>query len=271
MPRKRRYASRRNRKTIVYKGPSGYVNNHPNPVVSIIIPAMNERATLADVLYQASRIHRCSETIVVANGSTDGTPEISAKLGARVITADKPLGHDVGRRVGAEAAKGQVLLFIDADMVIPAAELRPFVKAVLEGVDVALNDYSGPTGGREVHTVVLAKHSLNAMLGRSDLKGASLTAVPHAISRKAAAAIGFRTLEVPPVALAAAVLRGFKVQAVHSVQVGRINPAKYRGRQGDPLTSLIAGDHLDALHWLIYERGSRGGYSDLGRQRDKVR
>ncbi|MFD3261310.1 glycosyltransferase family 2 protein [Paenibacillus lentus] len=271
MLRKRRLVGRAARQNRNYKRPDWRVNNHPNPVVSIIIPAMNEKATLTGVLYEASRVHPQSETIVVANGSTDGTPAIAKKRGARLITAAEPLGHDVGRRIGAEAARGQILLFIDADMVIPAVELRPFVKAVKEGVDVALNDYLGPTGGREVHPVVLAKHSLNALLGRSDLKGASLTAVPHAMSRVVIEALGYRTLEVPPLALTIAVLRGFKVQAVHSVQVGRINPTKYRGKREDPLTSLIAGDHLEAVHRLILERGSRGGYGDLGRQRDKVR
>ncbi|MNJ40438.1 Poly-beta-1,6-N-acetyl-D-glucosamine synthase [compost metagenome] len=271
MLRKRRLAGPRNRRTLNYKRPSWRVNNHPNPVVSIIIPAMNERATLAGVLYEASKVHHCSETIVVANGSTDGTPAIAAKLGARVIVSAEPLGHDVGRRVGAEAAKGKILLFIDADMVIPAVELRPFVRAVLYGVDVALNDYSGPTGRKQVHPVVLAKHSLNALLGRSDLKGASLTAVPHAMNRSTIEAIGYSALEVPPLAMAMAVTRGFSVKVIHSVQVGKLNPARSKGKREDPLTCLIAGDHLEAIHWLIGERGSRGGFGDLGRERDKVR
>lgn len=271
MLRKRKFTGGALRQTRKGKRPNRRVFNHPNPLVSIIIPAMNERATLPGVLREAGKVHPCSETIVVANGSTDGTPAIAWKWGARVITADEPLGHDVGRRVGAEAAKGQILLFIDADMIIPAAELRPFVKGVLEGVDVALNDYSGPTRGRELHPVVVAKHSLNALLGRSDLKGASLTAVPHAMSRSVIEAIGYEALEVPPLALVAALLRGYKVRAVHSVQVGRINPVKYRGRQEDPLVSLIVGDHLAAVHRLILECGSRGGYTDLGRQREKVR
>ncbi|GAA0133318.1 hypothetical protein YSY43_01580 [Paenibacillus sp. YSY-4.3] len=271
MLRKRKLARRSARRIRYHKRLKWRVKNHPNPVVSIIVPAMNERNTLKGVLYEASRVHPYSEIIVVANGSTDGTETLARKCGARVIAVAEPLGHDIGRRVGAEAARGQIMLFIDADMVIPAMELRPFVKAVKEGVDVALNDYSGPTAGREIHPVVLAKYSLNALLGRSDLKGASLTAVPHAMSRKAVEAIGYSALEVPPVALAAAVLRGCKVRAVHSVQVGRLNPVKYKNGRADPLTSLITGDHLEAVNRLIQEEGPRGGYGDLGRRRDKVR
>ncbi|GIP57314.1 glycosyltransferase [Paenibacillus sp. FSL W8-0186] len=271
MLRKRKLARRSARQIPYYKRPNWRVTNHPNPAVSIIVPAMNERNTIKGVLYEAHRVHPRSEVIVVANGSTDGTESLARRCGARVIAVAEPLGHDVGRRVGAEAARGQILLFIDADMVIPARELRPFVKAIHGGVDVALNDYSGPMAGREVHPVVLAKFSLNAMLGRSDLKGASLTAVPHAISRKAIESIGYSALEVPPLALAIAVLRGCKVKAVHAIQVGRINPIKYKNRRADPLTSLIARDHLEAVHRLILEQGPRGGYGDLGRRRDKVR
>jgi len=249
--------------------------NHPDPIVSIIIPAMNERATIASVLREAGLVHPRSETIVVVNGSTDGTAELAEACGAHVIHVPEPLGHDVGRRVGAEAARGQVLLFIDADMVIPARELRPFVNAVLTGVDVALNSYSGPVRGKVAHPVVLAKHVLNGVLQRPDLRGASLTAVPHAMSRTAVDTVGLDALEVPPLALAKAIRLGLNVQPVHTVPVGKLNPARGRiGKKGsrvDPLTALVAGDHLEAIHWLLLQQGPRGGYSDLGRQRGKVR
>lgn len=275
MVKKRKPRFGLNRKPIQRKPALPRLVNHPDPTVSIIIPAMNERATLAGVLREAGRVHPRSETIVVANGSTDGTDGLAETCGARVIRVPEPLGHDVGRRVGAEAARGQVLLFIDADMVIPARELRPFVHAALSGVDVALNGYSGPAGRREAHPVVLAKHVLNGVLQRPDLRGASLTAVPHAIRRAGAETLGLDALEVPPLALARAVRLGLNVQAVHNVPVGKLNPARgwirNKGRRVDPLTALVAGDHLEAIHWLIRQQGPRGGYSDLGRQRGKVR
>lgn len=243
--------------------------NHPNPLVSIIIPAMNESDTLPAVLQEAGRVHPCSETIVVANGCRDGTPELAAKWGAKLIVHSEPLGHDVGRRVGAEAAQGDVLLFIDADMVIPARELRVFVDAVLSGIDVALNGYSGPRKTKAAHPVVVAKHVLNSLLSRPDLSGASMTAVPHAASRRGLEIIGVDALEIPPLAQAKAISRGLKVQAVHNISVGRLNPV--RCKRQDPLTPLVAGDHLEAIHWLISEYGPRGGFSDLGRRRGRVR
>lgn len=273
MIRKRKLRRGLSRRTVPQKLPIRRLSNHPKPLVSIIIPVMNEKATLSAVLYQASQVHPCSEIIVVANGSTDGTAELAAKWGARLISFAEPLGHDVGRRFGAEIAKGEVLLFIDGDMVIPAKELLPFVNAILSGVDVALNGYSGPVEKPETHPVVLAKHVLNAFLSRSDLKGASMTAVPHALSRHAFEVIGAKALEVPPLAYAMAVSRGLHVEAVHIVPVGKLNPVRQRVAKGkrDPLATLVAGDHLEALHWLVKEHGLRGGFGDLGRQRDRVR
>lgn len=118
--------------------------NHPNPYVSVIIPAMNEAQTIAGVISGARGVHPRCEVIVVVNGSTDQTAVIAQSLGARVISYELPLGHDAGSSVGAEAAKGEILLFTDGDLVIPASGLRPYVTAVSGGVDIALNDYSGP-------------------------------------------------------------------------------------------------------------------------------
>lgn len=245
--------------------------NSPAPVVSVIIPVMNEHRTIGKVIREASRVHPRTEVIVVANGCTDRSAKMARKLGAIVLEYTDPLGHDVPRAVGARQAKGEVLLFIDGDMLIPAKDLRPFAAAILSGSDVALNDYEGPVQTREVHPVVSAKHMLNTMLGRSDLKGASLTAVPHAISRQAVSRIGYETLEQPPLALAASILEGLTIRLVHSVDVGRLNRPRIRSKHGDLLTGVILGDHLEAAQLVMKQRGPRGGYTDLGRLRERAR
>ncbi|AWB45819.1 glycosyl transferase [Paenibacillus sp. CAA11] len=247
-------------------------HNHPHPIVSVIIPAMNESRTIQGAVAEAFAVHPCSEVIVVANGCTDATAALAKAMGARVLEFEAPLGHDVPRRYGAEAAKGDILLFTDGDMVIPAEDLRPYVSAVFHGVDVALNGYPGPRKQRPVHPVVLAKHVLNVMLARPDLGGASLTAVPHALSWRAARAIGLDALGTPPLAQAAAVMLGLDIKAVHTVAVGRMNRKRRRPGSGDdPLTALVAGDHLEAVGLLTDSLGSRGGFPDLNRLRDKLR
>lgn len=247
------------------------VSNHPEPYVSVIIPAMNEARTIAGVITGARGVHPRCEVIVIVNGSVDKTAEIANSLGARVILYELPLGHDAGRCVGAEVAKGEVLLFIDGDFAIPASNLRPFVSAVSGGTDIALNDYSGPVRKRLPHPVVLSKFALNILLGRPDLKGCSMTAVPHAISRKALAVLGSEVLSRPPVAHARAVLEGLRVEAVSKVPVGKLNAVRPKTDGTDPLQQFIVGDHLEAISLLLERQGKRAGFSDGIRRREMVR
>ncbi|GIP29934.1 hypothetical protein J23TS9_50640 [Paenibacillus sp. J23TS9] len=242
-----------------------------HPVVSVIIPAMNEQKTIGNVIREAWQVHEACEVIVVANGCTDRTADIAAAMGAKVIRFERPLGHDVGRTIGAEASTGQILLFVDADMRVSCGHLRPFVNAVLNGTDIALNSYRGPVQHRQVHPVILAKHTLNSMLRRPDLLGASLTAVPHAMNRRAADIIGSPNLSIPPLAQAMAVHSGLKVSAVHDVPVGKLNRRRRGTANGqDPLQQVVIDDHLQAIDWYLSRTDPRGGYSDLGRDRDRV-
>ncbi|MBD0381611.1 glycosyltransferase family 2 protein [Paenibacillus sedimenti] len=241
-----------------------------NPKVSVVIPAMNERKTIAAVIRQAHRVHPATEVIVVVNGSRDGTELIARKMGARVIAFKEALGHDVGRAIGAMHARGSILLFIDADIVIATRDLKPFVHAVQKGIDVALNSYSGNTRTDQVHPVVLAKHALNLVLSRPDLRGASMTTIPHAISRKALELIEAEHLSVPPLAQTIAIHKGLELHKVYDVNVGRVNPRKRRAFKVDPLRNLIVGDHLEAIEWLLNETNERGLLTDLSRDRSFV-
>jgi glycosyltransferase involved in cell wall biosynthesis len=247
------------------------IANHPNPYVSVIIPAMNEARTIARVISGARGVHPRCEVIVIVNGSVDRTEEIAHSLGAHVISYELPLGHDVGRSVGAEVAKGEILLFTDGDLVIPASGLRPFVSAISSGTDIALNDYSGPVRNLSPHSVVLSKHVLNTLLGRSDLKGCSMTAVPHAISRRALGILGSDSLSRPPLAHAQAILNGLRVETAYKVPVGKLNAVRRKKDGQDPLQELITADHLEAVSLLLESRGSRAGFDDVTRRRELVK
>ena len=239
--------------------------------MSVIVPVMNEARTIAAVVREARGVHPRAEVIAVVNGSTDGSAAAAARAGARVISFPEPLGHDVGRAVGARAASGDILLFIDGDMVIRREALAAFVRAIEAGADVALNDYHGPTRTSRVHGVVLAKHALNAALGRADLGGASMTAVPHALSRRALEAIGADALAVPPLAQAKAAVLGLNIRLAGRVPVGRLNPPRRARERSRSLEPLIVGDHLEAIAWLTEQAGPRGGFGDGERRRGKVR
>jgi glycosyltransferase involved in cell wall biosynthesis len=241
------------------------------PQVSAVIAAVDEIETLPRVLAEVRRV--AGEAIVVVNGPDDRTARAAATAGARVVRYDTQVGHDVGRALGAAQAGGDVLLFLDADLPVPAADLRPFCTAVLAGgVDVALNQldrYIHPDA--RLHPVNAAKRFLNCALGRPDLGCASLTAVPHGLSRRALGVLGVGALAVPPLAMARALAAGLTVTAVHGVDVVRPNarrPGLNLGRSS-PVEQLILGDHLEAIHWVLGQTGDpRGGLSDLGRRRE---
>ncbi|OCT14012.1 glycosyl transferase family 2 [Paenibacillus pectinilyticus] len=242
---------------------------HP-PVVSVIIPVCDEASTLRKVIQQALRVHPHTEVIVVENGSSDGSKYIAESAGARVVSYAQRFGHDVGRSIGAREARGEILLFVDADFVIPAGEMIPLISAVQRGVDVALNKYIGIISGAEVHRVVVAKYALNAVLNRRDLQGTSMTTIPHAMSRKALNTIGAEYLAIPPLAQAIAVQRGLRVEAAKFIQVGSRNRVRFRAEEGDPVGDLIVGDHLEAINWLIQNTDARARRQDNLRIREMI-
>jgi glycosyltransferase involved in cell wall biosynthesis len=88
--------------------------------VSIIIPAKNEASALPGVLERlaavfAARGADAHEVVVVDDGSTDGTAEAAAKLGARVVRHPYSMGNGAAVKAGMRAARGDVFVMMDAD------------------------------------------------------------------------------------------------------------------------------------------------------------
>jgi glycosyltransferase involved in cell wall biosynthesis len=83
--------------------------------VSVVIPARDAAATIERCLAAlAEQTVKPSEVIVVDDGSSDETPEIARRMGAVVLTQDHG-GAGAARNRGARAARGELLLFTDAD------------------------------------------------------------------------------------------------------------------------------------------------------------
>ncbi|WP_420127951.1 TIGR04283 family arsenosugar biosynthesis glycosyltransferase [Longimicrobium sp.] len=86
--------------------------------ISIIIPALNEAAGIADTLRPLQPLRaRGHEVVVVDGGSADGTMQIARPLADRVIAS--PPGRARQQNAGADAATGDVLLFLHADTQLP--------------------------------------------------------------------------------------------------------------------------------------------------------
>jgi glycosyltransferase involved in cell wall biosynthesis len=237
-----------------------------------IVSVRNEENTIAEVIHELKQLP-LEEIIVVINGSTDGSYHVVSRIdGVVIVQFPEPLGHDVGRAVGARVAKSDILLFVDGDIPISAGKLAPFLGAVHRGADLALNDITpllGPFSRWD--DVSRVKAFLNRSLGRADLGAASMTAVPHAISRRALETIGARTLVVPPKAQAVAMRSGLRVELCRGVDVVNRNKRRESNEGRDNLVArMIVGDHIEALREAMNSGGTRLGMVDSVRRRDTI-
>ncbi|WP_084195936.1 glycosyltransferase [Streptosporangium amethystogenes] len=109
------------------------------PRVSVVIPARDEEARLGPCLSAVLADPAVTEVVVVDDESRDGTAELAARLGAKVLIGAPLPGGWVGKqwalRQGVEAAVGDVVVTLDADA-RPAPGLIGALAAVLDGYDL---------------------------------------------------------------------------------------------------------------------------------------
>jgi len=241
--------------------------------MAAVVTCKDEQHTLPLVLRELERLP-FQEIIVVINGSTDRSLERALQhRRTTVVWLPEALGHDVARAVGARLTTSSIVLFMDGDVPVSAEDLVPFLRSVERGADLALNDLSPFIGSfAEQDHVTRFKTFLNRALGRVDLAMNSMTAVPHAVSRRLLDRIGCAALAVPPKAQALAIMSGLKVTAPASVNViarNRLRP--HNVGEFNEVAELIIGDHLEAISLILQRTGPRGAYPDAGRWRHVAR
>jgi hypothetical protein len=138
---------------------------------SVVIPAFNESARIADGLDELSEtINRgelgrgAVEVLVVDDGSTDGTSaEVERKLASfarlRVIRCPRNMGKGAAVRAGVAEATGAVLAFMDADLAVSPSFLAPLVDE-LKGAGMAIGSRAVPgssTADTSLDRVVLGR------------------------------------------------------------------------------------------------------------------
>src|SRR6476619_1864643 len=111
--------------------------------LSILRPCLNEAETLEICIKKAQKaldhlgVH--GEVIIADNGSTDGSPEIAASLGARVIhVAEK--GYGSALLGGIKAARGRYIIMGDADDSYDFTNLGPFLKKLRAGYELVMGN-----------------------------------------------------------------------------------------------------------------------------------
>jgi glycosyltransferase involved in cell wall biosynthesis len=114
--------------------------------VSFLIPAYNEVATIGEVLDRISALDLDAQTIVVDDGSTDGTAAIAEGKGALVIR-QRNRGKGAAIRAAIPHVDGDIAVIQDADMEYDPAEVPELIEPIVRGTaDVVFG--SRLSGGR---------------------------------------------------------------------------------------------------------------------------
>ncbi len=116
--------------------------------ISVVLPAKNEAAALAELLPLLRAAQPDVEIIVVDDGSDDDTGAICARAGVKVVRQAYSMGNGAAIKRGAREAAGDVLVFMDADGQHDPADVARLIARLDDGFDmvVGARDWRGQAG-----------------------------------------------------------------------------------------------------------------------------
>jgi glycosyltransferase involved in cell wall biosynthesis len=113
------------------------------PLVSVVIPCLNEAETIAACVSQARTALEANalegEVIVADNASDDGSAQLAAGAGARVVS-EPERGYGSAYLAGLAAARGRYVVMADADLTYDFNEIPRFVSELEDGADVVIGN-----------------------------------------------------------------------------------------------------------------------------------
>ncbi len=105
--------------------------------LSVIIPALNEERTIADVVKRVMQSPLDKEIIVVDDGSTDSTPKIleilKTQYGIKVLRHPQRRGKGAALRTGFKEATGDIVIVQDADGEYHPEEFEILIQPIVRG------------------------------------------------------------------------------------------------------------------------------------------
>lgn len=120
------------------------------PTISVIVPVYNSADTLRRCLESvAASTLQPYECIVVDDGSTDRSADVARSFPVRVVTVpDGPSGPGRARNIGAAVASGDVLFFVDADVVLHADAVAKVAESLASDptLDAVFGSYDDDPG-----------------------------------------------------------------------------------------------------------------------------
>jgi glycosyltransferase involved in cell wall biosynthesis len=196
-------------------------------VPHVVLPVLDERAALPWVL---ERVPAGYEPIVVDNGSTDGSGELAAALGARVVHEPRP-GFGAACFAGLLAAGGEVVCFMDCDASFDPRELPRVAEPVEAGAaDLMLGARRPQAGAWPLHSRV-ANRVLTAELRRRTGVALRDLGPMRAARREALLGLGMldRQFGWPLEMVARAAAAGWRIDEVDVTYLPRTGRSKVTG------------------------------------------
>lgn len=106
--------------------------------LSVVIPTYNEANTLIEVVNKVVAVPCLLEVIIVDDGSTDQTPEVTRHITeqypqVKVTRHDRNLGKTAALRTGFTMTRGEIVIVQDADLEYDPSEIQAVIQPILEG------------------------------------------------------------------------------------------------------------------------------------------
>jgi len=111
--------------------------------VSVVIPCLNEAENIEECVRRSlaalEEAGLLGEVVVADNASEDGSAELAAAAGARVVSEPRR-GYGSAYLAGFAAARGEFIVMLDADMTYPFDEIPRFVEELRAGAQLVMGD-----------------------------------------------------------------------------------------------------------------------------------
>jgi glycosyltransferase involved in cell wall biosynthesis len=106
--------------------------------LSIVLPAKNEALAIGQTVAKIRELFPAAEIIVVNDGSDDETAALATAAGARIVTHPESMGNGAAVKTGARAARGDVIVFMDADGQHNPADIQRLLERLASGYDMVV-------------------------------------------------------------------------------------------------------------------------------------